>query len=183
MLGYWNNPVATRAAIDPDGWFHTGDVGELDAEGFLHVTDRIKDLIVTAGGKKVAPQPIEGRTQLSPFVAQAIMVGDRRPFPAMLIVPDFERLGSWAVEHGLAIEDRATLCAELSVRELLERETLGRLSDLAQFERPKKIAVLTRDFTVDDGLLTPTLKVRRRMAEQQFRETIEQLYSEVAATN
>lgn len=178
MQGYWNNPEATRAALDPDGWLHTGDVGAVDDQGFLHVTDRIKDLIVTAGGKKVAPQPIEGRTQLSPFVAQAIMVGDRRPFPAMLIVPDFERLALWASEHGLAVDDRNRLCAEVTVRELLERETLGRLTDLAKFERPKKIAVLTDELTVDGGLLTPTMKVRRRMAEQRFQDAIERLYQE-----
>jgi long-chain acyl-CoA synthetase len=180
MQGYWDNPEATRAAIDSEGWFHTGDVGEVDANGFLHVTDRIKDLIVTAGGKKVAPQPIEGRTQLSPFVAQAIMVGDRRPFPAMLIVPDFERLGLWAAEHGLESNDRVRLCGEVIVRELFERETLGRLTDLAQFERPKRIALLTEDLTVDGGLLTPTLKVRRRMAEQRFHAEIETLYREPA---
>jgi long-chain acyl-CoA synthetase len=180
MQGYWNNTEATRAAIDPDGWFHTGDVGEVDQRGFLRVTDRIKDLIVTAGGKKVAPQPIEGRTQLSPYVAQAIMVGDRRPFPAMLIVPDFEQLRAWAVEHGLAVSDRTQLLAHITIRELLERETLGRLTDLAQFERPKKIAVLTEDLTVDGGLLTPTLKVRRRMAEKRFSEAIEGLYREPA---
>lgn len=181
MQGYWNNPEATRAAIDADGWLHTGDVGEVNAEGFLHVTDRIKDLIVTAGGKKVAPQPIEGRTQLSPYVAQAIMVGDRRPFTVMLIVPDFERLGHWAAEHGLDSNDRVGLLGNGSVREMLERETLGRLADLAQFERPKKIALLTEDLTVDAGLLTPTLKVRRRIAEQRFREAIEALYREAAA--
>jgi len=178
MQGYWENSEATAAVIDPDGWFHTGDVGEVDADGFLHVTDRIKDLIVTAGGKKVAPQPIEGITRLSPFVSQAIVVGDRRPFPVMLIVPDFERLQLWATQHGLPVDDRARLLDNATVRELLERETLGRLTDLAQFERPKKIAILTEDLTVDGGLLTPTLKVRRRMAEQRFQAAIEGLYRE-----
>lgn len=182
MQGYWENPEATAAVIDPDGWFHTGDVGEVDADGFLHVTDRIKDLIVTAGGKKVAPQPIEGITRLSPFVSQAIMVGDRRPFPVMLIVPDFERLQHWATQHGLPVDDRARLLDNVTVRELLERETLGRLTDLAQFERPKKIALLAEDLTVDGGLLTPTLKVRRRMAELRFHEAIEGLYREPVAT-
>jgi long-chain acyl-CoA synthetase len=177
MRGYWNNPDATAQALDPDGWFHTGDVGEFDAEGFLRITDRIKDLIVTAGGKKVAPQPIEGRTALSPFVAQAIMVGDRRPFPAMLILPDFDRLIPWAEEHGIADRTRGGLSREPSVRELLEQETLGRLQDLAQFERPKRIAILTEDLTVDSGLLTPTLKVRRRIVEHHFREIIEALYA------
>jgi long-chain acyl-CoA synthetase len=183
MQGYWRNPEATAAAIDADGWFHTGDVGEFDSEGFLHVTDRIKDLIVTAGGKKVAPQPIENLTQLSPFVAQAIMVGDRRPYPAMLVVPDFERLAEWAIEQGLAVSDRVRLCEEAPVRQLMERETLGRLQNLAQFERPKKIAILTEDVSVDTGLLTPTLKVRRKLAEQRFREAIEALYPKGVSAN
>jgi long-chain acyl-CoA synthetase len=176
MQGYWNDPQATKAAIDADGWFHTGDVGSFDQDGYLHITDRIKDLIVTAGGKKVAPQPIEGRLQLSPFVAQTVMIGENRPFPTLLVVPDFERLRLWASEHGLPTEDRTRLCREAPVLELLERETLGRLQDLAQFERPKKIAVLIEDLTVDTGLLTPTFKVKRRLVEQRFRETIEALY-------
>jgi long-chain acyl-CoA synthetase len=176
MQGYWNDPVGTRATIDADGWLHTGDVGAFDDDGFLRVTDRIKDLIVTAGGKKVAPQPIEGRSQLSPFVAQAIMVGDRRPFPTLLVVPNFERLQTWAADHGVPAQDRAVLCRDAVVRELLERETLGRLTDLAQFERPKKIAVLLDELTVEGGLLTPTFKVKRRMVEQRFKETIEALY-------
>jgi long-chain acyl-CoA synthetase len=183
MQGYWNNPEATQAALDPEGWLHTGDVGELDADGFLHVTDRIKDLIVTAGGKKVAPQPIEGRTQLSPFVAQAIMVGDRRPFPAMLIIPDFEHVRTWANGHGIPESSPAGLVAEAAVRELLEQETLGRLQDLAQFERPKKIAILTDELTIDAGLLTPTFKVRRKLAEQRFKQVIEALYQEATGNH
>lgn len=178
MQGYWNQPEATHAAIDAEGWFHTGDVGEFDRDGFLHVTDRIKDLIVTAGGKKVAPQPIEGRTTLSPFVAQAVMVGDRRPYPALLVVPDFERLKPWAVEHGLAHLSREELCREALVRELLEQETIGRLQDLAQFERPKKIALLGEEMTVETGLLTPTFKVKRKTVEHRYSETIQRLYSD-----
>ena len=180
MLGYWNNPEATRAAIDPDGWLHTGDVGEIDSDGYLKITDRIKELIVTAGGKKVAPQPIEGQTQLSPYVAQAILVGDRRPYPALLVVPDFSRLQVWAAEHGIQVEDRTRLIATATVRRLMEQETLGRLQHLAQFERPKRVALLSEELTVDTGLLTPTFKVRRRQVEQRFRESIEALYAEVA---
>jgi long-chain acyl-CoA synthetase len=180
MEGYWHNDEATRAAIDADGWLHTGDVGQLDSDGYLHITDRIKELIVTAGGKKVAPQPIEGSTRLSPFVAQAILVGDRRPFPALLVVPDFERLTHWATEHGIEAEDRERLCRASGVRELIEQETLGRLQHLAQFERPKKVALLCEELTVDAGLLTPTFKVKRRLVEQRFRAVIEALYAEVA---
>ncbi len=177
MRGYWNQPAATAAAIDPDGWFHTGDVGLFDADGYLHVTDRIKDLIVTAGGKKVAPQPIEGRTQLSPFIAQAVMIGDRRPFPALLIVPDFERLRVWANEHGITATDRDALLREGLVREFLEQESLGRLQDLAKFEQPKRIAILGEEMTVETGMLTPTFKVKRRMVEQRYHDIIQALYA------
>jgi len=180
MQGYWNNPDATRAAIDPEGWLHTGDVGAIDADGYLKITDRIKELIITAGGKKVAPQPIEGQTQLSPFVAQAILVGDRRPYPALLVVPDFTRLQAWAAEHGIHVADRTRLLATATVRRLMEQETLGRLQHLAQFERPKRLALLSEELTVDAGLLTPTFKVRRRLVEQHFRGAIEALYAEVA---
>ncbi|MFI5209226.1 MAG: AMP-dependent synthetase/ligase [Gemmatimonadales bacterium] len=177
MKGYWNNREATNQAIDAEGWFHTGDVGEFEERGFLRITDRIKDLIVTAGGKKVAPQPIEGRTTLSPFIAHAIMVGDQRPFITMLVIPDFERLMLWASEHGLAVSDRGDLCRQPTVIELLEQESLGKLQDLAQFERPKRIAVVAEELTVDSGLLTPTLKVKRRLVENRFRSIIESLYA------
>ncbi len=178
MLGYWNHPEATRAAIEADGWFHTGDVGGFDDDGYLHITDRIKDLIITAGGKKVAPQPIESRTQLSPFVAQAILVGDRRPFPTLLVVPDFDRLAHWASEHGITVKKREELCREPLVLDLMEQETLGRLKHLAQFERPKKVTILGEELTVDAGLLTPTFKVKRRLVEQRFRDAIEAMYTE-----
>jgi long-chain acyl-CoA synthetase len=177
MKGYWNNREATNQAIDAEGWFHTGDVGEFAPDGFLRITDRIKDLIVTAGGKKVAPQPIEGLTTLSPYIAHAIMVGDQRPFITMLVIPDFERLTTWASEHGIAMTDRGDLCRQPSVVELLEQESLGRLQDLAQFERPKRIAVVAEELTVDSGLLTPTLKVKRRVVENRFRGIIEALYA------
>jgi long-chain acyl-CoA synthetase len=183
MQGYWNNEDATRAAIDPDGWLHTGDVGAFDPDGFLRVTDRIKELIVTAGGKKVAPQPIEGRTQLSPFISQAILIGDRRPYPALLVVPDFERLRQWAGDHGIVFQDREHLCREVLVRQLIEDETLGRLQHLAQFERPKKVGILGEELTVETGMLTPTFKVKRRLVEHRFREAIEALYAEVASDN
>jgi long-chain acyl-CoA synthetase len=177
MKGYWNNPEATAKAIDADGWFHTGDVGELDADGFLRITDRLKDLIVTAGGKNVAPQPIENAAAMSPFVAQAVMVGDRRPFPVLLLVPDFENLGAWAGRHGIGVTDRAALVREPQVRALLEQDALKRLGDFARYELPKKVAIIPDELTVDSGALTPTLKVKRRVIEERYRNEIEALYA------
>ncbi|HEV2148096.1 MAG TPA: long-chain fatty acid--CoA ligase [Longimicrobiaceae bacterium] len=181
MKGYWNNPEATAKAIDPDGWFHTGDVGELDADGFLRITDRLKDLIVTAGGKNVAPQPVENAAAMSPFVAQAVMVGDRRPYTVLLLVPDFENLGAWAGRNGIDAADRAALVRDPRVRELLEQDALGRLDAFARYEKPKKVAVLPDELTVDSGALTPTLKVKRRVVEERYRNEIEALYADGGA--
>jgi long-chain acyl-CoA synthetase len=176
MKGYWNNPGATAEVIDADGWFHTGDVGELDADGFLKITDRIKNILVTAGGKNVAPQPIENVAAMSPFVAQVVMIGDRRAFPSLLVVPDFENLLPWAKEHGIGTTDRAALAAEPRVRALLEQETIGRLRGFARYETPKKVAVIPDELTIDDGSLTPTLKIKRRVVEERYRDLIESLY-------
>lgn len=176
MKGYWNNPEATAEVIDAEGWLHTGDIGEMTPDGFLRITDRLKNIIVTAGGKNVAPQPMENEAALSPYVAQVVMIGDRRPFPSMLVVPDFENLEPWAAEHGIATADREALVRDPRVMELLEAETLGRLEEFARFEQPKKIAVLTEEFTIEDGTLTPTLKVKRRVVEDRFRHAIEKIY-------
>ncbi len=179
MKGYWNNPDATREVIDEEGWFHTGDVGEFDTDGFLRITDRIKNLIVTAGGKNIAPAPIEGEAAMSPYVSQVVMLGDRRPFPSLLVVPDFENLSTWAKEQGIDTADRQRLVEDPRVRELLERETLGRLGSLARYEMPKKITVVAEDFTIESGFLTPTLKVKRRVVEDRYRDQIEALYAGV----
>lgn len=176
--GYWNNPAATAEAIDAEGWFHTGDVGEFDADGFLRITDRIKNLIVTAGGKKLAPQPIEIAASVSPYVAQVVMIGDGRPYPVLLVVPDFDALLPWAAEHGLDTADRERLYRDATVHDFLQRETLGRLQGLARYELPKKIAVIPRELSVESGTLTPTLKMRRRAVAELYRELIEGLYSE-----
>ena len=178
MKGYYKNPEATAAAIDADGWFYTGDIGELDEEGFLSITDRKKDLIVTAGGKNIAPQPIENRVQSNPYVSQVVMIGDRRRFPVLLIVPDFEALESWARAQHIEFSDRETLVADERVVGFLEHEILGSLSQLARFEQPKKIALLSHEFTIGSGEITPTLKVKRRVIESKYREIIDSLYAE-----
>ena len=180
MKGYYNKPEATREALEPDGWFHTGDIGEIDFEGFLRITDRKKDLIVTAGGKKIAPQPIESTAKTSPFVANAVMLGDKRKFPLMLVVPNFENLEAWAKYKGIAFADRAALAALPAAREKIEREVLKVLRDLAHFEVPKKFIIIPRDFTIESGELTPKLSVKRKVVEKNFATQIEAAYQEPA---
>jgi long-chain acyl-CoA synthetase len=176
MSGYWKNPDATAAAIDPDGWFHTGDIGVISDDGYLTITDRLKDIIVTAGGKNLAPQPMELHASRSPFVAQAVVIGDRRPFPVLLAVPDWERLDQWAAEEGLDLADRSAAAEHPRVLELLEAQTLGRMDRFARHETPKRIAVIPDEFTLEDELLTPTLKVRRRKVEARYADRIDALY-------
>jgi long-chain acyl-CoA synthetase len=178
MRGYFGKPEATAAALDADGWFHTGDIGLLDPAGYLMITDRKKDLIVTAGGKNIAPQPIENLAKSSKFVSNAVMLGDRRPFPIMLIVPNAEPLKAWAARHGLPADDLEGLVRLPEVHTKLEREVRKTLRDLAQFEMPKKFLLLPRDFSVEGGELTPTLKVRRRIVEERHKAAIEALYAE-----
>jgi long-chain acyl-CoA synthetase len=175
MRGYWNRPADTEAVLR-DGWFHTGDIGELD-DGFVRITDRKKDLLVTSGGKKVAPQPIEARLKQHPLVAEAVVVGDRRRFPAALIVPAFDVLGERLKTLGLPPGDRDALVGRSDVLGLY-REIVDALNrDLAQFEQVKQIALLPAEFTIAGGELTPTLKVRRRVVETRWRDTIERLYA------
>jgi long-chain acyl-CoA synthetase len=182
MRGYYGKPEATAEAVDPDGWFHTGDIGLLDAEGYLRITDRKKDLIVTAGGKNIAPQPIENLAKSNKYVSNAVMLGDRRPFPIMLLVPNAEPLKGWAARHGLPSNDIERLLMMDEVQAKLEREVRRMLRDLAQFEMPKKFLMLARDFSVEGGELTPTLKVRRRVVEERHRSAIEALYAESHGT-
>ena len=178
MCGYFNKPQATAEAIDEDGWFHTGDIGIIDADGYLSITDRKKDLIVTAGGKNIAPQPIEILARTSKFVSSAVMIGDRRPFPIMLVVPNPAQVKGWVEHKGLPDGELEQLLDHPAVRQKIEREVRMTLRDLAQFEMPKKLLILPKDFTVEAGELTPTLKVRRRIVEEHNRPAIEALYLE-----
>ncbi len=178
MKGYFKRPEATAEAIDSDGWFHTGDIGHLDREGFLFVTDRKKDLIVTSGGKNIAPQPIENRLKTNPFFAEVVMVGNQRHFPSALVVPSFEALEAWANAHSVPFSSRDDLVKNPTVEALYEDIVREMCKDLAQFERIKKIQLLSREFTIDGGELTPKMSVRRRVVEQQYREAIDKLYQE-----
>jgi long-chain acyl-CoA synthetase len=177
MKGYYNKPDATREALDPDGSFHTGDIGVVE-DGFLKITDRKKDLIVTAGGKKVAPQPIEGMVKKNKYVANAVMLGDKRKFPLMLVVPQYEHLEPWAKRRNLALKDHRELLRLPEVKAKMEREVMSPLGDLAKYEMPKKILLLEHDFTIESGDLTPTLKVKRRVVEKKYQREIDALYEE-----
>ncbi len=178
MKGYFNKPEATVEVIDPDGWFHTGDIGELDADGYLRITDRKKDLIVTAGGKNIAPQPIEALLKTSPFLSNAVMIGDRRPYPIMILVPNFPTLAAWAASAGIRDTDPAALVARPEVHDKLEREARKLLRDLAQFETPKKFLVLPAEFSIATGELTPKLSVRRKVIASKWESEIEALYQD-----
>ncbi len=178
MVGYFNKPDATREVLDEQGWFRTGDVGILDTDGYLKITDRKKDLIVTAGGKNIAPQPIENMAKTSRFVVNAVMLGDRRKFPIMLVVPNLTLLNDWASHRGLVFANDEELLALQETVEKMEREVKKTLRDLASFEMPKKLLLLKEDFSIDRGELTPTLKVRRRIVEERHKEQIEGLYKD-----
>ena len=178
MKGYYNDPEKTAEVIDKDGWFATGDIGEITDNNCLRITDRKKDIIVTAGGKNVAPQPIENRLKTNPFVEQLVMVGDRRKFCALLVVPSYENLDRWAREQGIDPSDRKALLRDSRVHDLMEREVMGQLGPVASFERPKKIALLEEEFSVEDGTLTPTQKVKRRVIQERFSALIDEFYDD-----
>jgi long-chain acyl-CoA synthetase len=176
MKGYYNDPEATAEAIDDGGWFHTGDIGELE-DGFLKITDRKKDIIVTAGGKNIAPQPIENMIKTNKYVSQAVMIGDRRKFPVVLIVPDWDPLEKWAAAQGIVWTSRAELLAMPTINAKMEKEVKSQLAGLASYETPKKVALLEHDFSIERGELTPTLKVKRRVVDRTYKELIDSLYA------
>jgi long-chain acyl-CoA synthetase len=177
MKGYYNKPEATRDAIEPDGWFHTGDIGEL-RDGFLAITDRKKDIIVTAGGKNIAPQPLENKVKTNKYVAQAVMLGDKRKFPSMLVVPNFDQLERWAAKRNIIWTDRAQLLRMPTIQAKMEKEVNKELAGAAHFEVPKKIGLIEHDFSIEKGELTPTQKVKRRAIDKNYKALIDSLYDE-----
>jgi long-chain acyl-CoA synthetase len=183
MKGYYKLPEATADAIDDDGWFHTGDIGEIDGDGFLKITDRKKDIIVTAGGKNIAPQPIENRFKRLSVVDQVVMIGDRRKFPILLVVPSFEILEAWAKEQGIPLTTREDLLSNPRVQGFIMSDLDPELEALARFERPKKVGLLRVPFSIEAGDMTPTEKVRRRVVERRYGDFIDSLFSEESAAD
>ncbi len=176
MIGYWGHPEATAEAVDAEGWLHTGDVGYVDADGYLFITDRKKDIIVTSGGKNVAPQPIEGRLGATPYVAQAVLIGDKYPYLTALIVPNFENLEAHFAEKGQTGLSREDLAGHGEAERLIGEAVKTVNVELAMHERIRRFTVLAREFSLEEGEMTPTLKVRRRVIAERYHDVIEGMY-------
>jgi long-chain acyl-CoA synthetase len=174
--GYWKNDQATKECFDADGWFHTGDIGYVDKDGFLFITDRKKEIIVMSNGKKVPPQAIENDLKLQPHIAQAMVVGDDRNYIAALVVPDWETLEKFCLENGIAREDRARLVADQRVVSLFEREVEAVNAKLSRYEQIKKFWVLPAEWTVESGELTPSMKLKRRIILDKQKDSLGKLY-------
>jgi long-chain acyl-CoA synthetase len=182
MKGYYKKDAATREVIDDDGFFHTGDIGEIDGDGFLKITDRKKDIIVTAGGKNIAPQPIEGRLKTNAYIAEIVIVGNKRKFPAALVVPDFDKLLIWCREKSVPTDTRDDMTSHPKVMEFILAQIEDLSGGFANYERIKKITILAKEFTIANGELTPTLKVRRRAIESRYKHLIDEMYQESSTT-
>ena len=173
--GYWNRPEETRSAF-VDGWFKTGDIGNLDSDGYLSITDRKKDLIKTSGGKFIAPQPIESTLKLNTLIGTAVVLGDRRKFPAVLIAPHFPALEDWARANQVDFASRQALIANARVQALYEGIIEDLNQNLARFEKLKRVLLVPEELSAEDGTLTHTFKVRRRGIEERYRTLIDEMY-------
>jgi long-chain acyl-CoA synthetase len=177
MRGYWGKPRETAEVLDTGGWFSTGDIGTLDADGFLFITDRKKELLVNAYGKNVAPAPVEAGLAASPYVASAFAIGDGRPYLSALLVPRFERLETWAREHAIPFGSREELVSAAPVRELFHGEIDRWNAEQPSERQVKRFTLLPRELTLEAGELTPTLKIKRRVVSEEFAADIEAMYA------
>ncbi|HPC47072.1 MAG TPA: AMP-binding protein, partial [Deltaproteobacteria bacterium] len=176
MMGYYKNPEATKEAFTEDGFFRTGDIGEIDKDGYLKITGRIKDLIVTSGGKNISPQNIENSLKASKFIEQVAVIGDNRKYLSALIVPAFNELEAWARENGVDFSSRRDLVENPRVRDLYTREIEENMKDYARVEQIRKFAILDKEWSQETDELTPTLKLKRRVINQKYASIIESLY-------
>jgi long-chain acyl-CoA synthetase len=180
MKGYLNEPEETARAIDADGWFHTGDIGELDEIGRITITDRLKNIIVLANGKNVSPGPMEAALSTSRYIGQAVILGDRQPYTGALIAPDFEELGTWAAANGMAEMPPEQLIGERAVQKLIDAEVRRTLGGFAIYERPRRVALLPRALTEEEGELTPSMKIKLRVVKDRWADKVAELFSEEA---
>ena len=176
FAGYWHKPEATREAIEADGWFHTGDIGRVDEDGFLYITDRKKELLKTSGGKMIAPQPIEGKLNNSPLVANAVVVGDRHKFLSVLIAPNFPALENLARQQGIAFSSRADLVGNPAVQAEYQALVHSVNEGLANFETIKRFHLVPDEWSMESGELTPTMKLRRRVVVERYADEIAAIY-------
>jgi len=182
MKGYYNKPEETRAVFTPDGWFKTGDIGTIDADGFLRITDRKKELFKTSGGKYISPQPIEQAIKASRFVSQVVLIGAGRKFPAALIVPAWEQIDSYCKLKGIEVTSRSELCHHPRILDLIQRQIDTLTPNLARYEKIKAVALLENEFSIEGGELTPTLKVKRRVIDEKYRDVIDRMYEAAEAS-
>lgn len=175
--GYWDNPDATAETFDEEGWFLTGDIGQLDDQGFLRITGRKKELLVTAAGKNVAPAPLEDRLRAHELVSQAVVIGDARPFIAALVTLDEQAFAQWAAEHGLDGKPMAELCEADELRSVIQSAIDDANASVSRAESIREFAILSRDLSIEEDELTPTLKVRRAVVEKSYAAAIEQIYT------
>jgi long-chain acyl-CoA synthetase len=178
MVGYYKNPEETKEALDPDGWFHSGDIGEFDEEGFLRITDRKKDIIVTAGGKNIAPQYIENLMKTSPYISQCFVYGDKRKYLTALITLDYEQVKEYADAHGIRYEKLEDLAKDPQIEILIKKEMEERNRQLASYETIKKFIILPVDFAIETGELTPSLKMKRKVILNKYKDLLDSLYEE-----
>jgi long-chain acyl-CoA synthetase len=176
MKGYWNNPEATAQAIDKDGWFHTGDIGEIDKDGFLRITDRKKDIIINAYGKNIAPQPLEALLKSSPYIGTPVLIGDRRKFLVALIVPNFDKLERDAAAMGVHWQTREELVSNDRVKAIFQAEIDRFNKNLDRQEKIRRFSLVPRDFTIDDDEITPSLKVKRKVIDKKYKSQIDEMY-------
>jgi long-chain acyl-CoA synthetase len=180
MKGYYKNEEATRQAIDEQGWLHTGDIGTIDAEGFIHITDRKKHLFVSSGGKNIAPQPIENLFLSSKFIEQFMLIGDRRMFLTALVVPDFDALKEYADSRNIPYDSVAELVKNAEINDLVDKEINKIQKDLANYERVRRFTLLEKQFSIEEGELTPTQKVRRKVIEERYADLIDSMYEGIS---
>ena len=183
MKGYFNNAAETAEVIDADGWFYTGDIGIIDADGFVKITDRKKNIIVLSNGKNVAPQPIESELVQSPFISQILLIGNERKNLAALIVPNFDALKAWAAENDVETPELPEMLQSSEVQQLIQRDIRSRLTDFADFEQVRRFALLEKEFSQDADEMTPTLKLKRNVIIEKYADVIEGMYPEDALNN
>ncbi len=182
FAGYWQKPAVNAECFDPEGWFRTGDIGHLDQEGFLHITDRKKELLKTSGGKLVAPQPIENKLKNSILVAQAALVGDKHKFVSVLISPNFHALETWALKHGVYANSREELVRDSRVTALYGELVREVNNELANFETLKRFRVVGDEWTQESGVLTPSMKLKRRVISDRYADVVEEIYADEATS-